>query len=155
MPPRPILRSKTFWFGIFILISLCGTWLSSAGWNRQIAWTGSKFDIAANTTTGALSLHITSDSTGHGLSNSFFPPGLRTSKDPQEDHPPLLQPPFKFQSADKHGPWREWTLTLAWWFLILIFLISWSFLLIWRSRRMKHLGTSIHPPSETPTKKES
>ena len=147
MPPRPIHLWKSFWLGILVLIFLGWAWVRSMSHMDIAAWiyTSGTQGIFVRSTDARL--HWFATGPGHSISPTTPHFQVYTyGSGPAENWFPrfITFEPFE----DKGG----WTLYLAHWFIILLFLIPWTAFLIWRWQRMKrHVAGSAEPPARSST----
>lgn len=128
MPPRPLYRWKSFWLGVIVLLFLGWSWRDSRDFGSQAGYGSLTRHLSFSSRASTVSILLRRDGLYQGLSIHRFP--LRN-----------LRPIPWFQSLGSYTerqPRNDYT---AWyfphWFLILLFLISWSAFLVWRWRRMK------------------
>jgi hypothetical protein len=127
MPPRPIRRWKSFWFGIVVLAFLGWGWMRSLHHIDGVLWMTKHFEITAGQGPGGLFLN----GDGHP-----FPLSLC-----QWIHEPAAPGEPWFPTAVNGETYSAMIqLTVSHWFLILLFLIPWTAFLLWRVRRMKRLA---------------
>lgn len=149
MTPRPIHRLKTFWFGLFILTALAWAWTLSISHSHfaslrtgPITWRG------FSSTRGQITY-----SSATYKNTTYFDPS-RTSTGSFRFGP--TYPRIWFPPALKLGPTSDPTsdgykCAIAYWLITLLFLISWSSLLLWRRRKPKHLTPPQAPHHHGPT----
>ncbi|MEK7951621.1 hypothetical protein [Luteolibacter soli] len=137
MPPRPIHHWKSLWLGLLVLTFLSWGWAYSFRTEWHIAWCLPSYrsQFSGDFEEGTVQ-----------ISRHRFPPPTKApsgflcySSHPTDPSPMWLPLPWTFYHAD-----GNWSFTLSFWFLILLFLIPWLAFLLWRRRRMKHHPT--HQP---------
>jgi hypothetical protein len=132
--PRPIHRTKSLWLGLLALLG--GAWIRSMAYVDGFFWLAGSFAITAGQGLGAV--YFTCD-----VSFSSAAP-MRVFQWVHDPIPPEGEPWF-----GRAFVWETYVgqlqLTIAWWFLILLFLLAWSSFLAWRRRRIRRLTGS--PPA--------
>jgi hypothetical protein len=140
MTPRPFHRWKSFWFGVLILAFLGWVWASSVGYRSEmlLPWDAYK-NLSLIQANGRL-LFVRYDGWNQTL-------GVRKPKLSHHPHPETRwwQPAV---SITETGPSEipGWSISVAHWFLILLFLILWTACLFCRSRRMKRFAVAVGEP---------
>ena len=156
MTPRPIHRWKSFWLGIVILLFL--------GWAWTRSWEKSDHLLVRPNTSTWCGISIYS---GYVFWRTCsFPSGTGLGPDRiawQSNYyhtstESWLPPAFKrdYRRNAPLGP-IDSAVGIAYWLLILLFLIPWTTFLIWRWRRMKRqaAGSAGHWPAEAPNNSAS
>ncbi|RYD24971.1 MAG: hypothetical protein EOP87_25235 [Verrucomicrobiaceae bacterium] len=140
MTPRPLHRWKSFWFGIFILISLGWLW----------SWGRTHSDSAA-ARLGKQTWHgiVSSDGLLHWYQETTRPGTIHSRNFSFNSHTTQVQrwfpqPPIVTGHL-ANPPSTVTYVGIAHWLLILLFLLPWSAFLIWRRRRMSRLLDSPSP----------
>lgn len=139
MRPRPFYRWRSFWLGVLVLGFL--GW----GWGKSIKANSGLFIVAPPFFNGEISQEGSTVRIG-----SMHPTGAANSVITwDEPSPPVPHPPPRLPVAfqlDAEG--GEWIVRVAHWFLILLFLVPWSALLLWRGRRRNRAGLPgpLDPP---------
>lgn len=126
MPPRPIYRWKSFWLGIFILAFLGWGWIRATGHVEGVVWMRKGLMVTA----------------GHGYGQ------VDLSWDPSRVPSPLdMFQPFHELITDKDPRWFPKAVNweyykpqviqtqIAYWLIILVFLLLWSAWLLLHGRR--------------------
>jgi hypothetical protein len=136
MLPRPLHRWKSFWLGVFVVVFLGWAWVRSMKYNDGILY---------GSILGAEFLYL-----GQSRGDVGFAYGVGIGASPElyvvciPNEMTLGGDVFKrwFPTAINWDGWKDWrwSISIAHWFLILLFLISWTTWLVWRSRRMKRLA---------------
>jgi len=140
MLPRPIHKWKTLWLGLLILVFL--TW----AWARSI----SHIDYASARLTpytwcgivsseACLSCGI-SHYTSTGSSTNFDYASLTDSAKP------WFPQPIQITHFDSHSSTRTFY-SIAHWLITLLFLLTWSSLLLWRWKKSKRPTSPQTPPA--------
>jgi hypothetical protein len=127
MTPRPLYRWKSFWFGMLVIAFLGWAWAHSMRHSAVIyLWFPHK--------TGFCLLH------GGELTIAVMESQNREWSIYSHFDSPSQENPW-FQPAVELVPFDEWKgLSLAHWFLILLFLVPWSGWLAWRWCKIKRLS---------------
>ena len=130
MKPRRLIRWKSFWFGILVLGFLGWAWARSNE-KRDIA----SFEVGAdrwniNSTLGQISSQrFEAEARGNGVH-------FRTES--TEGWAVEIPAAFKHLVTEhRRGLLTIWN--VAYWFLMLLFLLPWSAFLAWRWRRQRKL----------------
>ncbi|RYD33941.1 MAG: hypothetical protein EOP87_10100 [Verrucomicrobiaceae bacterium] len=140
MTPRPIHKWKTFWLGILIIAFLGWAWLRSCHSADFLEWyfpaIGNGFVSNGG---GSINLGLNRPDVG-GDPFTYYANDLS----PVRSRYPLFPIAFEYERRvmfehEVTGPTTA--ASIAHWFLILLFLIPWLFLLLWRSQRMKRQAT--------------
>ncbi len=122
MTPRPLYRWKSFWFGILVLGFLGWAWGSALDQTSTLVIRKGGYAYSAGA--GTLGVYI--------VETGFFEAGIFRGNPGSS---PLF-PPFVEKKTEV---W--WTgFLVAYWFLILLFLVPWSGWLAWRWRKIKRLS---------------
>ena len=140
MPPRPLHCWKSFWLGLLVLIFLGWAWvLSTDGWD-YIFFSAAYFSSSGvgSNGPGGLSLGWTDD--------PFLPDGLSIFSHQGGPIHNWFPEAFTLAGTTAEG-WPMEGVTIAHWFLILLFLVPWAGFLYWRVRRMRRAG-EMRPPVE-------
>ena len=128
MTPRPVIRWKSFWFGILVLGFLGWAWARSM--NRLDIV---RFDLGVDgwevvSTTGKTSVvRYAEVITGGGIRD------IRFSTEAGGGSNRELKPAFERFEFDERETMVAWM--FAYWFLILLFLVPWSAWLFWHWKR--------------------
>ena len=128
MFPRPFHRWKSFWLGVFILSILGWSWARSQHHLDGFLWMAPRFHLSAGHTTGFIELAWSAATGARGESFIWIHDAAATTGEP-------LFP--KAVNGERYPDQIQ--LTVAYWFLMLIFLVSWSAFLCWwwcRQRRI-------------------
>jgi hypothetical protein len=131
MHPRPLHRWKSFWLGLLVLIFLGWAWVRSMHQTDDISYKPSSSSISWGATIqrGTVFLAWVDDtSVPDGLNVSSFS-GWKTNI--------WFKKAIVLQGARTDG-WQS--ISIAYWFLILLFLVPWAGFLFWRIRRMRRAG---------------
>ena len=136
MFPRPLYRWKSFWLGLAVLAFLGWAWGKSTNHRSGVAWLSGALDQAVTL----------SQSRGQVDFNRYLPPFAVTAVpiglscwNERGGLRHWMQPAIDWHGKDGGG----WGISLAHWFLILLFLVPWAGFLIWRVRRMKRLARAL------------
>lgn len=140
MTPRPFHRWKSFWFGVLILAFLVWAWASSVGSRTEVLLQWDAYKNLSLIQANGRFLCVRYDGWNQTL-------GVRK---PKLSHHPLpearwWQPAVSIKETNP-SEIPGWFLTVAHWFLILLFLILWTAFLVWRNRRMKRLAAATGEP---------
>ena len=134
MTPRPVIRWKSFWFGILVLGFLGLAWVMSMHRMAFVEWR--KF--FAKQASGEVT--VIWGGFGRDLGVGIAPiPNPRWDK---------LPPAFSSAELHTDDPFSRIPLyygrdyIFSFWFLILLFLIPWASFLVWRYRRQRKLTTN-------------
>lgn len=129
MSPRPFLRWKSFWAGILVLVFLGWGWGRSRQHLDGFLWMAARFHFSAGQSTGRVEFAWSRSDGAWG--ESFLPIHEAASNVGEPVFPKALN-------------WETYPgqiqLTVAHWFLILLFLVSWSAFLGWRYRRIRRVA---------------
>jgi hypothetical protein len=127
MPPRPLHRWKSFWLGVFVVVFLGWAWVRSMGYrdNVGVLWDADAFILSSGSATVAAGIGNIGEVVGRTFLTSH-------GASPAENWFPQY---FLFREVD-----GEKAIEVAHWLLLLLFLLPWTTVLIWRSRRMKRLA---------------
>lgn len=132
MLPRPLHRWKSFWLGVLVLLCLGWAWARSLLHLDGFLWIAPRFHLISGQTTGRIELDWATASGARGESFTWIHDAAATTGEPLfpkavnwETYPGQIQ------------------LTLAHWFLILIFLVSWSAFIGWRWLRIRRFEASL------------
>lgn len=125
MPPRPLHRWKSFWLGIVVLALLGGGWVRSRSYTDGFFWLPQRFTLTAYQSAGQI---------GFAWDYSH-PPGpvsiFEWIHDPiSSASEPWFPKPVVPEVYD-----RQFQFSIAHWFLMLLFLITWAAFLSSRVRR--------------------
>ena len=126
MIPRPIHRWKSFWLGVLVLAFLGWAWVRSMRHLDGVLWIAAPFAVSAAQTTGIVELAW----------DTSHPPGFEDFMWIHEPAMTMGEPRFP-KAVNWETYDRQIQLTVAHWFLILLFLLPWAAFLLWRGRRMK------------------
>ena len=130
--PRPIIRWKSFWFGILVLVLLRWSWVRSVGHLDEVAVAVRSSRVVANWAAGEIAVtryprkmrgwipEIERATVNGGFERRWMGTVLRFR---QVDLPP--------------GGARLWSLRVGHWFLILLFFTPWLGCLGWRVGRRR------------------
>jgi hypothetical protein len=152
MPPRPFYRWKSFGFGIVMLAFLGWAWVASMRHVDVLYWNSAVYPSSSSAasknlhhvlsrhfgsfvfTAGQLlgAVEVTWDSSRSSPLAGHWSHQIITLT-PKET---WFAPAVKIESR-RPGQFR---FAVAHWFLILLFLISWTAFLVWRVRKMKRLS---------------
>lgn len=121
MPPRSLYRWKSFWFGLFIILSLAWAWWDSHRYFSEVAWIGKGFVWS-----GAGDIGI-----GIVLHPGPSPFDIQAARIP---FPELIV-------ADMLSRFK--TIALPHWLLFESSLFLWFIFLGWRSRRHRRLEQAL------------
>ena len=133
MPPRPLYRWKSFWFGLLVIAFPGWAWVISMYQISSFMYKspGNSNASYAGNDSGTLDMGLWRDSP---IPEGFHPfSELYTSQPSDRGWFPAAA---SLKKSAGHGMQR---LLIAHWFLILLFLLPWTAFLFWRSRRMKRL----------------
>lgn len=136
MHPRPLHRWKSFWLGLIVLIFLGWAWVRSTGGWDEVHFTspGSSNAVFGSNATEGLSFGWTDyPFVPEGVSFASFRGGQINNWFPE--------------AVTLVGGRTLECVTIAHWFLILLFLVPWAGFLFWRIRRMRRAG-KLPPPVE-------
>lgn len=134
MSLRPFHRWKSFWFGVLVIAFLGWAWISSMGEERSLTWITKNWIATFTQNPGKVEFQ------------RFNVPGAFAS-DLSSSYRAPPQGPWLADWADWWGSLDVYlVISIAHWFLILLFLIPWTAYLLWRSRRMKRLAVEAGEP---------
>ena len=137
IPPRPVYRWKTFWFGILILAFIGWAWIDSMKHYSGILYAVPPQNIfVARQHAGSVVL-------GWDTSEQFGVHEFQSAREPSSpyEHTPWFP---KAAAVEKHG--ANTTASIAHWYLLLNSLLLWAVFLAWRRQRLKRLATSTAEP---------
>lgn len=138
--PRSIYRWKSFWLGLLVLIFLGWAWLRSMHHIDDITHKASTSSISWGACAGFGAVLIGSSH------DPFAPDGWRFGS--YRTNPDWGGNWFPEAILLEGGTDEGWqNLSIAHWFLILLFLVPWAGFLFWRIRRMRRAG-KLPPPVE-------
>lgn len=157
MTPPSLRRSYTFWFGLFGLLFLLFASFDSTRHGILITISrGSPTLWEVRSAEQVLSIgrvHIVS-----GAGNVIYAPSslatlVRRSSLPSGLHPPVPRAPSWRSGVLEENTTLGLTiyhrrLDVPHWLIILAYLLLWSALLAWRSRRRAKAGTALEEPAE-------
>jgi len=129
MTPRPLIKWKSFWLGILVLVFLGWAWVRSMHEGvTLVPWEDSL--LSFQSLFGRLDISYISPSIPQYSVGLDFE---EVAPDPEDYLPDAVY----FLKND-------FTLTVefAYWFLMLLFLIPWASFLVWRYRRQRKLTES-------------
>jgi hypothetical protein len=141
MRPRPPYEWKSFWFGILVLGSLAFGWVRSIHQISLVTWAGIDGIRQVQVSQSDGALNWWSGDNGRMREAGFHYESRHFALDERED---------SFASAftwEKDGNGRG--ISMAHWFLMLLFVIPWSAFLAWRWRRQRIL-TIAHDAASAP-----
>ncbi|MCW1926398.1 hypothetical protein OKA05_27855 [Luteolibacter arcticus] len=142
MTPRPIYRWKSFWLGIILLAFLGWAWGRSMSRMDIVGWVyrGGTQGVFARSLGGLVELQVS----GPHYSISPVTPMFQVYTYPHKPPAGWFPGAVTCQPFGAHG---GWTVTVAHWLLILLYLVPSSAFLAWRWRRMKSpaLRTATSP----------
>ena len=141
MTPRSLLRWKSFWLGVLVLIFLGWAWVRSIHCHDVVSWGEAHGGRGIFLSQRDSKVVITWNSS---MLIAAVAPGLSVSSvnmNPQSDtiFPRAIT---RRELPDHLLP----TASTAHWFLILLLLVPWTSFLLWRSRRMKRLAAATGEP---------
>jgi len=128
MTPRPVIRWKSFWFGILVLGFLGWAWVRSYQAYDFLSWR--IFSGASPLCFGQVAGDVAVGMGGPGFADSLAYVQLPIHGKPVETDPVWI---IKTNSSSGVG--------MAHWVLILLFFVPWSAFLAWRWRRQRNLTT--------------
>jgi hypothetical protein len=125
VPPRRLIRWKSFWLGILVLCFLTWSWVHSLQQSDGMLGTWGRLYAGVMIYHGAVT----------------FDAGLES---PAINHPPQVDVSSLSVPMAEHVFPPAWEpnligLGIAHWLLLLLFLLTWSAFLTWRWRRRRHL----------------
>jgi hypothetical protein len=163
MTPRPLYRWKSFWLGLFVVMSLGWAWWDSTRWVTSFHYGESSLRHAGSGI--CLAGRLTSslpDWSREPISYAIWeevrfdaPEIFRHSEkvdaysyyypiDPLTDTPaPRNAAAAHFDVAIYFSNGAEWAIYIPHWLLILLFFVPWTGFLAWRWRRMKCLAAGM------------
>lgn len=128
---RPLYRWKSFGLGVLFLAFLGWGWVRSMSWIDGVFWlTRHSIIVTAGHATGAMFFtwdHSRPPSTVRMIQWIHEP----TSRSPD----PWFPKAMNLETYD-----RQLQISIAHWFLMVVFLLPWSGWLAWRRRRMRRLA---------------
>ena len=125
MMPRPFYRWKSVWFGVLVLGFLAFCWARSQQEYEGVYWNARDFTAWLGASSGEVSFtwaEIGNTDTSVGFQQFGPPSGV-----------------YWFPRAATYISLGSEIVSVAYWFLILLFLIPWSGFLAWRWRRQHNL----------------
>ena len=143
MTPRPIHRWPSFWLGIFILTFLSWAWVRSQSHRDCVRYNsghaGTWYDIECS-----------SGRIWCGKTTDLIPrPPLTEFIFAENPDPHWFPPHFHHKTKTTRTPGGTIIHTdtsIAYWFLIVLFLVAWAAFLTWRWRRIQTLTKPQLPP---------
>ena len=124
MTPRPLIRWKSFWLGILVLVFLGWAWVASLSRGSEVRFYSGGEYVTLRTIDGRALFAWDLDHVGeNGFKTAHF--GVVTNR---------IQLPPPVSLRERRG---GWALAVAYWFLILLFLVPWVSFLVWRVRRQR------------------
>ena len=142
---RPFYRWKSFWFGIFMIASFCWGWMRSTRFEDAL-FLGSPrspgFVVISNSG-GELSTAFTKAGAQFDLICYSPVIGSEFTKFSVWKNPhgrPIFSVPIAMHS---YGTEYWWRITIAHWFLILLFAIIWITWMVRRSRKLQRLAAEF------------
>jgi hypothetical protein len=136
MTPRPIIRWKSFWLGILVVVFLGCAWVCSLRHVDSLAICGvgmtSNPVIVLGNSQGSMFLQVELQG---GAPGKVFRRQHSTIEGELELH---LPPGLEFIPVSHTGN----VVILAHWFLMLLFFFPWAAFLAWRWRRQRNLAES-------------
>ena len=135
---RPWYRSRLFWLGVPCLLFLFWGWFAkSRVWGEVKV---GSYRLAIGNTEGQLRILFTGSSRGFVIAG-------RQGTSHQARESSLIPSAIKLTVLDFSGGWHLTNLRLAYWFLLLLYVTSWSALLVaWQRRKARLLKASAVPP---------
>jgi hypothetical protein len=131
---RPCYRWKSFWLGLIGLACLVWEWFASSQRHLGIQWADTKISVLIGSSGGTIKLYYLQDFTGTGVSDL---PGFRIHA--HHDYPAnpelLWEPPVRLARDGFDGL----NVYIAWWLIILLYLITWLTTITWWHRRQRRL----------------
>jgi hypothetical protein len=125
MPPRPLYRWKSFWFGVLVIAFLGWAWVRSNYYVETVSFRApavSKTGIVGNWSN---KLHLRCRSSNWGEPEGL---NVRSHREVRVSH-------WFPEAVDESWP----GVSIAHWFLLLLFLVPWAGWLAWRWRRLSRL----------------
>ena len=140
MTPRPIIRWKSFWLGILVLGFLLRAWLVSSFESSGIQRGDSKEIIGVTSSSGYLEFYRF---TGGSADPGWQITGSRFAS--PSNAKLLWGSPLLIRNKRQLiiGDGSAYGASIAYWLLMLLFLIPWASFLAWRWRRQRML-TKAH-----------
>jgi hypothetical protein len=133
MTPRPIYRWKSFWLGFLVLAFLSWAWVRSMHRVDDITYKTSTSSISWGACTGFGTVLL------GWLHDPFAPDGLRfSSSRVNVERTSTWFPEAILLEGGAGEGWENFS--IGHWFLILLFIVPWTFFLFWRIRRMRRAG---------------
>ena len=143
MTPRPIYKWKTLWLGLLILASLTWAWSRSRSHiDYASASLGPSTWCGILSADGYLGCRIATYPHGTVVSTARFDYGSIT-----DSAKPWFPKPF--HNAQDQGL-RAHSYGIAHWLITLLFLLTWSTLLLWRWKKSKRPASLPIPPAPAP-----
>jgi hypothetical protein len=142
MSPRPLIKWKSFWLGILVLVFLGWAWVRSIG-HADSVWAGVRSSEWLLTSFAGRMTWLCHDEAFRGEARSIH--GLGFDSGRGGDNEEWIQPAFeKFQRDVPYGNGTLSFWRVSHWFLILLFFLPWSAFRAWRYRRQRKL-TETNP----------
>ena len=130
MTVRPLHRWKSFWLGVLVLGFLGWAWVRSRSWLDGFLWVSGSNLMTGGQHAGAVSWAWDSSRL------PFLDPLFEWRHEPVSSvGEPLIPRALVWETYPGQAQ-----LTVAHWFLMLVFLMSWAGFLAWRWRRVRATG---------------
>jgi hypothetical protein len=127
MTPRPLYRWKSFWFGMLVIVFLGWSWARSNERREYVDWVKGTGGTFVEQHQGCVSFKR-----GYLI---ILSTGLRTG-----GNATTFQGRWFPDAVERQPFYGGFSVYLAHWFLILLFLVPWSGSLAWRWCKIKRLS---------------
>ena len=140
--PPPLLRSRGLLLGLILLVLMSGAGIASFWWESGASAALGKVLGSLDSGSGAIHFRF-------ALTGPDFP--VTASPASEVWTLPIHSPrqhsaQFKLIHSEVPGYWNVWTGWLAWWLIILLYLILWTATMLIRQRRKRRLLESQPAP---------
>jgi hypothetical protein len=128
MTPRPVYRWKSFWLGVWVLGFLGWAWERSNVRREYIEWVTATGGTIAGQYEGCMWFY-------RGGVPAFYSEGLRAGGDEASFEGRCFEGRWFPRAAQCEAGEGYLSISIAHWFLILLFLVPWLAFLFWRVRK--------------------
>ena len=135
MTPRPVIRWKSFWLGILVLGFLGWAWVSTAEHFYLAQWNDAGMLVLVRSSRGTIGVAKFTTPVGTALLPSGGARRFSASHGATATQDTRWPSAVDFKDPEISGHYNVTSLSMAYWFLILLFLAVWSSWLFFHWKR--------------------